>query len=116
MFLRGLNDSFSSIKSQIMMMTPFHDVERVFNILSHQERQMIQDLEKAKFFVNNVVIEKQKSEISPRGRILAILAATKPRRVEINLRRCAPTVVEMDTLWKFVLGNMAFLLTSRRTV
>jgi hypothetical protein len=34
MFLRGLNDSFANIRSQIMMMSPFPDIEKVFNILS----------------------------------------------------------------------------------
>ena len=39
-FLRGLNDSYSGVRSQIMLMEPLPSINKVFSLLSQQERQM----------------------------------------------------------------------------
>lgn len=39
-FLRGLNDQFSTIKSNVLMMDPLPDIARVFSYAVQQERQI----------------------------------------------------------------------------
>lgn len=40
-FLRGLNEQYSTIRSNIMMMDPLLDLDKVFSILIQQERQLV---------------------------------------------------------------------------
>lgn len=37
-FLKGLNEKFTHLKSQIMMMNPLPDIDKVFYIVIQQER------------------------------------------------------------------------------
>ncbi|KAL4316887.1 hypothetical protein AHAS_Ahas15G0330000 [Arachis hypogaea] len=39
-FLRGLNEQYATVKSQIMLMKPFLDVTAIFSLLLQQELQM----------------------------------------------------------------------------
>ncbi|XP_061361257.1 uncharacterized protein LOC133305140 [Gastrolobium bilobum] len=39
-FLKGLNEQFSHVKSQIMLMDPLPPINRVFSLITEQERQM----------------------------------------------------------------------------
>lgn len=39
-FLKGMNEKFSSSKSQIMMMTPLPDIDRTFSIVIQQEHKL----------------------------------------------------------------------------
>ncbi|XP_061339222.1 uncharacterized protein LOC133285922 [Gastrolobium bilobum] len=39
-FLKGLNDQFSHVRSQIMLMDPLPSVNRVFSLVAQQERQL----------------------------------------------------------------------------
>lgn len=39
-FLKGLNDRFSTVKSQIMILDPLPPIHRVFSLVSQQEREM----------------------------------------------------------------------------
>ncbi|KAJ0039193.1 hypothetical protein Pint_23403 [Pistacia integerrima] len=49
-FLKGLNDSFSTGRSQIMLMDPLPSINKVFSLVVQQERQL--SLGVAKVFVN----------------------------------------------------------------
>jgi len=40
-FLRGLNDQYSTVRSNIMMMGPLPDLDKVFYILIQQQRQLV---------------------------------------------------------------------------
>ena len=40
-FLRGLNEQYSIVRSNIMMMKPLPDLDKVFSILIQQERQLV---------------------------------------------------------------------------
>ena len=40
-FLRGLNEQYSTVRSNIMMMNPLPDLDKVFSILIQQERQLV---------------------------------------------------------------------------
>lgn len=42
-FLKGLNEPYGAIKSQIMLMKPLHDLDEVFSMVVQQERQLIGD-------------------------------------------------------------------------
>ncbi|CAL0333228.1 unnamed protein product [Lupinus luteus] len=49
-FLRGLNDQFSSVRSQIMLLDPLPPINKVFSTLIQQERQM--SLEESSYSAN----------------------------------------------------------------
>ncbi|KAJ0034274.1 hypothetical protein Pint_25490 [Pistacia integerrima] len=49
-FLKGLNDSFTVVRSQIMLMDPLPSINKVFSLVVQQERQL--SLGGAKVFVN----------------------------------------------------------------
>lgn len=38
-FLRGLNDSFAGVRSQVMLLSPIPDITQVFSIIIQQECQ-----------------------------------------------------------------------------
>ena len=38
-FLTGLNDSFSQVRGQILLMDPLPHIEKVFSLISQEERQ-----------------------------------------------------------------------------
>lgn len=42
-FLKGLNEPYVAVKSQIMLMKPLHDLDKVFSMVVQQERQLIGD-------------------------------------------------------------------------
>jgi hypothetical protein len=67
MFLRGLNESFDNVRSQIMMMTPLPALEKVFNLLCQQERQMNQDIEESKILFSTSSQEKKKFKGKGKG-------------------------------------------------
>ncbi|KAE9598263.1 putative transcription factor interactor and regulator CCHC(Zn) family [Lupinus albus] len=49
-FLKGLNDQYSSVRSQIMMMDPLPSLNKVFSLLMQQERQLAPSLDEPKIF------------------------------------------------------------------
>jgi hypothetical protein len=112
MFLRGLNDSLVNIRSQIMMMTPLLDVEKDFNLLTQQERQMSQDLDESKILVNNSVSYKKK--IRKKTSRDSLQEVPKVRRVEASPTKFALIFIAMDIQWTHASRYMASLLTLRR--
>lgn len=50
-FLKGLNDSFNHVKSQILMMEPLPDVTKVFSSILQQERQLASPSDHSKFLM-----------------------------------------------------------------
>lgn len=40
-FLQGLNDCFSSLRSQVLLMDPLPSVQRIFNLVKQEEAQQI---------------------------------------------------------------------------
>ncbi|KAK4277295.1 hypothetical protein QN277_015312 [Acacia crassicarpa] len=40
-FLKGLNESFASVKSQIMLLDPLPPITRVFSLIVQQERELL---------------------------------------------------------------------------
>ena len=42
-FLKGLNDSFSSARSQILLMDPLPLISRVYGLIVQQERQLMSE-------------------------------------------------------------------------
>ena len=47
-FLKGLNEQFSAVRSQIMLMDPFLSIGKVYSLLVQQERQGFVPLDKSK--------------------------------------------------------------------
>ena len=43
-FLKGLNDKFSAVRSQILLMAPLPPIKRVFGLIAQQERQLSSEL------------------------------------------------------------------------
>ena len=43
-FLRGLNEQYSNVRPQIMLMRPFPDIDTVSSMLTLQERQMTSEV------------------------------------------------------------------------
>ncbi|KAJ8748501.1 hypothetical protein K2173_003399 [Erythroxylum novogranatense] len=52
-FLKGLNDSYSAVRSQILLMEPLPSINKVFSKVIQQERQL--SLGASKVFVSNTV-------------------------------------------------------------
>ena len=65
-FLKGLNDSYSTVRSQIMLMDPLPDIKKVFSMVAQHERQLNSSL--------------QNSHISPSIEPQAFFAKTDPRK------------------------------------
>lgn len=40
-FLKGLNEQYASVRSQIMLLDPLPDIDRCFSLVLQQERQML---------------------------------------------------------------------------
>jgi len=40
MFLKGLNDSYDTVKTQILLIEPLPSVNRIFSLIIHPERQL----------------------------------------------------------------------------
>ncbi|XP_061353944.1 uncharacterized protein LOC133298628 [Gastrolobium bilobum] len=58
-FLKGLNEQFSNLRSQIMLMDPLPSINRVFSLIVQQERQLqlegnVPNVESPKVFFNFV--------------------------------------------------------------
>ncbi|KAK2354629.1 putative mitochondrial protein [Trifolium repens] len=47
-FLKGLNEQYSSVRSQIMLMDPLPNIGKVYSLLVHQERQHVTPLDESK--------------------------------------------------------------------
>lgn len=57
-FLKGLNDQFATVKSQIMLMEPLPSINKVFSLAVQQERQIYGNNVDSKVFLNKTVINK----------------------------------------------------------
>ncbi|XP_004510498.1 uncharacterized protein [Cicer arietinum] len=51
-FLKGLNDQYSSVRSQVMLMDPFPNINKVFSLLVQQERQIFPNSEEIPTIAN----------------------------------------------------------------
>lgn len=60
-FLRGLDEQYSVVRSQIMLMEPLQDLAKVFFMLIQQERQLNSQDEEAKIMFST-------SDVGGRGR------------------------------------------------
>ena len=49
-FLRGLNEQYSTVRSNIMMMDPLPDLDKVFYILIQQQRQLVLQFDDSRVF------------------------------------------------------------------
>ncbi|XP_061367193.1 uncharacterized protein LOC133310301 [Gastrolobium bilobum] len=74
-FLKGLNDQFSNVRSQIMLMNPLPLVNRVFSLIMQQERQLHlegvfnnQEVHKAFYNSNEQVQGRVRFQARGRGR------------------------------------------------
>ncbi|XP_058756759.1 uncharacterized protein LOC131629981 [Vicia villosa] len=71
-FLKGLNDQYSAIRSQIMLMDPLPNLCKVYSLLVQQERQAITPIEEVKVLAvsnqNSYPQSQPKSNPSNRGR------------------------------------------------
>ena len=47
-FLKGLNEQYSAVRSQIMLMEPLPPIGRVYSLLVQQERQAVTPLDESK--------------------------------------------------------------------
>uniref|UniRef100_A0A151UDR9 Retrotransposon gag domain-containing protein n=1 Tax=Cajanus cajan TaxID=3821 RepID=A0A151UDR9_CAJCA len=52
-FLKGLNDQYSTVRSQIMLMEPLPKINKVFSLLIQQERQMSVQPDITQILMNN---------------------------------------------------------------
>ncbi|XP_016205051.1 uncharacterized protein LOC107645516 [Arachis ipaensis] len=63
-FLRGLNDQYANVRSQLMLMNPTPDIDAAFSMLTQQERQF-NECNESKVFFNRSM---QSNNESNRGR------------------------------------------------
>ncbi|XP_072077827.1 uncharacterized protein [Arachis hypogaea] len=56
-FLRGLNEQYSTVKSQIMLMTPLPEINTVLVMLTQQERQLNCELSDSKIVTNSLEVQ-----------------------------------------------------------
>ena len=49
-FLKGLHEQYSTVRSNIMMMDPLPDLDKVFSILIQQERQLVLQFDDSRVF------------------------------------------------------------------
>ena len=47
-FLKGLNEQYSTVRSQIMLMEPLPNIGKVYSLLAQQERQVVIPLDESK--------------------------------------------------------------------
>lgn len=53
-FLRGLNEQYSAVRSQIMLSKPLPDINTVFSMLIQQERQLNSEVQEPRVIANAV--------------------------------------------------------------
>ncbi|XP_052116695.1 uncharacterized protein LOC127746717 [Arachis duranensis] len=56
-FLRGLNEQYSTVKSQIMLLKPLHDINAVLAMLTQQERELSLDFLDTKIITNFIEVQ-----------------------------------------------------------
>lgn len=47
-FLKGLNDQYSAVRSQIVLMDPLSNISNVYSLLVQQERQIVSPIDESK--------------------------------------------------------------------
>jgi hypothetical protein len=52
-FLKGLNDQYSAVRSQIMLMEPLPNIGKVYSLLVQQERQSLLVFDESKLLAAN---------------------------------------------------------------
>jgi hypothetical protein len=67
-FLKGLNDQYSSVRSQIMLMDPLPNICRVYSLLVQQERQAVIPLDESKLLAAANTSYQGRGGSSNRGR------------------------------------------------
>ncbi|XP_072060164.1 uncharacterized protein [Arachis hypogaea] len=68
-FLRGLNEQYSTVKYQIMLLKPLPDINAVLAMLTQQERELSSDFLDTKIITNSIEVQhQQRNSYSSRGR------------------------------------------------
>ncbi|XP_016206251.1 uncharacterized protein LOC107646588 [Arachis ipaensis] len=68
-FFRGLNEQYSAVKSQIMLLKPLPDINVVLAMLTQQERELSSDFLDTKIITNSMEVQhQQRGSYSSRGR------------------------------------------------
>jgi hypothetical protein len=73
-FLKGLNEQYSTVKSQIMLMDPLPNICKVYSLLVQQERQAVIPLDESKLLAATNINYQGRGTSSGRGK------GTKPGR------------------------------------
>ncbi|MED6120999.1 hypothetical protein PIB30_119182 [Stylosanthes scabra] len=66
-FLRGFNDQYSTVRSQLMLMNPMPDLDTAFSMLSQQERQF-GEVPESKVLFNKTATESQSFDNKSKGK------------------------------------------------
>ncbi|XP_025651033.1 uncharacterized protein [Arachis hypogaea] len=101
-FLRGLNDQYSTVRSQLMLMNPIPDINSAFSMLTQQERQF-SDTHESKVFFNKTNSGLQLSDERNRGRGRGrgrFQAGGRGRGNRIQCTFCDKTGHTVDTCYK----------------
>ena len=98
-FLRGLTEQYAGPHSQIMLLDPLPDINRVFSMIVQQERQMTKHLVEDSRILANV-------HTGARNRLCQA-------SIILVKARCALIVAKEATLLKFVTRNMAIRQASK---
>ncbi|PNX95428.1 hypothetical protein L195_g018620 [Trifolium pratense] len=67
-FLKGLNDQYGSVRSQIMLMEPLPNIGKVYSLLVQQERQSLLQLDESKILAASSHYPSRRGSSSQRGR------------------------------------------------
>ncbi|XP_072060346.1 uncharacterized protein [Arachis hypogaea] len=107
-FLRGLNDQYTVVRLQLMLMTPMPDIDTAFSMLTQQERQF-NDCQDSKIFftkqyllINQLTIEiegKAEAKEDTKAMVEAVEASEKPS-YDINS-------LQKEAIIKFLKGQEA---------
>ncbi|GAU28547.1 hypothetical protein TSUD_268860 [Trifolium subterraneum] len=66
-FLKGLNEQYSHVRSQIMLMEPLPNIGKVYSLLAQQERQQVIPLDESKILAASASQQANRAQF-PRGR------------------------------------------------
>jgi hypothetical protein len=100
-FLMGLNESFSHIRGQILLLDPLPPMNKVFSLVLQEERQRALSISSGSFNHNTTALLR-------RLLFLLNLAPTVRQTTRVRIVLPVPIVEFLDILWRSAIGFMDF--------
>ncbi|MCH83453.1 retrovirus-related pol polyprotein from transposon TNT 1-94, partial [Trifolium medium] len=119
-FLKGLNDQYTAVRSQIMLMDPLPNIGKVYSLLVQQERQTVMPLDESKLLA--VSGNNYEGEVLPLEYTLDLLQDTgllaakpcpTPMQPQLQLHKSSGTPISDPTAYRRLIGRLLYLTHSR---